>query len=156
MYYLGDFTAGFIKAQFPNIKPGTDFNFFNFPASNPQFASAIIGGADMLMAFKDNDGTRQYMQFLSMPQAQEIWVKRGGKSATNKQVPASAYPDDVARNTAMQLINATTIRLSQDDSMPTAMESAYWKGTLSFIQSPSSLDSILSSLESTAVSVYGS
>jgi alpha-glucoside transport system substrate-binding protein len=156
MYYLGDFTAGFIKAQFPNAKPGTDFNFFNFPTTNPQYATAVVGGADMLFAFKDNDGTRQFMQFLDQPEAQEIWVKAGGKSATNKLVPLSAYPDDVARNTGMQLLNATTIRTSQDDSMPAAMESAYWKATLTYIQNPGQLDSILSSLESTANSVYGS
>lgn len=36
------------------------------------------------------------------------------------------------------------------------MESAYWKATLSYIQNPSSLSSILSSLESTASSAYSS
>ncbi len=156
MYYLGDFTAGFIKTQFPSIAPGTDFNFFNFPSINPQFAGAVTGGADMLMAFKDNDGTRQYMQFLSTAEAQEIWVKRGGKTSVNKAVPLSVYPDDVARNSAMQLTQATFFSLSQDDLMPTAMESAYWKASLDFISDPTKLDSILSTLESTAMQVYTS
>ena len=156
MYYLGDFAAGFIKAQFPSIAAGTDFNFFPFPASNPQYASAIIGGADILMAFKDNDGTRQYMEYWSTAEAQTIWVKRGGKSSVNKAVDLSVYPDDVARNSAKQLTQATTVRLSQDDSMPMAMESSYWKASLDFIGDPSKLDSILSSLESTATQVYTS
>jgi alpha-glucoside transport system substrate-binding protein len=156
MYYLGDFAAGFIKAQFPSIVAGTDFNFFPFPASNPQYASAIIGGADMLLAFKDNDGTRQYMEYFSTAEAQTIWVKRGGKTSVNKAVDLSVYPDDVGRNSAKQLTQATTVRLSQDDSMPLAMESAYWKASLDFIGDPSKLDSILSSLESTAMQVYTS
>jgi len=46
--------------------------------------------------------------------------------------------------------------LSQDDLMPTAMESAYWKASLDFISDPSKLDSILSTLESTAMQVYTS
>ena len=154
MYYLGDFTAGFIKTQFPSIAPGTDFNFFTFPTINPQFAGAVTGGADMLMAFKDNDGTRQYMQFLSTAEAQEIWVKRGGKTSVNKAVPLSVYPDDVARNSAMQLTQAAFFSLSQDDLMPTAMETAYWKASLDFIGDPTKLDSILSSLESTAMQAY--
>ncbi len=156
MYYLGDFAAGFIKAQFPSIAAGTDFNFFPFPTINPQFAGAINGSMDMLIAFKDNDGTRQYMQFLATAEAQEIWVKPGGKSSVNKAVPLSAYPDDVGRNSAMQLTQATSFRLSQDDSMPVAMESAYWKASLDFIGDPTKLDSILSSLESTAMQAYTS
>src|SRR5262249_27649839 len=55
--YLGDFTAGFITAQYKNIVPGTGFNFFPFPTLNSQYSSAVTGGADLLVAFKDNDGT---------------------------------------------------------------------------------------------------
>ncbi|HLI06434.1 MAG TPA: extracellular solute-binding protein [Ktedonobacteraceae bacterium] len=156
MYYLGDFTEGFITAQFPGLKAGTDFNFFPWPTINPAYAGAITGTADIYFAMKDNNGTRQYMEFLTTAEAQEIWVKKGGKSAVNKSVPTSAYPDPVAAATAAQLQSATAFTFSQDDSMPTAMENAYWKATLSYIQNPSSLDSILSSLESTATSVYSS
>ncbi len=156
MYYLGDFTAGFIKTQFPSIVAGTDFNFFPFPTINPQFAGAINGGADLVLAMKDNDGTRQFMEYLSSAEAQTIWVKRGGATSVNKAVDLSAYPDDVARNSAKQLTQATSFTLSQDDLMPTAMESAYWKATLDFIGDPTKLDSLLSSLESTAMQVYTS
>ncbi len=146
MYYLGDFTEGFITAQFPSAVAGTDFNFFPFPTTNPTYAGAVTGGADLYVALKDNNGTRQYMQFLYTAEAQEIWVKKGGKASVNKAVPDSAYPDTVAAATAKQLQSATTFRYSQDDAMPGAMENAYWKATLQFIQSPSSLDSILSNL----------
>lgn len=156
MFYLGDFAAGFITAQFPSIKPGTDFNFFPFPTINPQYAGAVTGGTNMLFAMQDNDGTRQYMEYLASAEAQEIWVKGGGVTAMNKSVPLSAYNDDVARATAKQLTQATSFRTSQDDAMPTAMENAYWKGMLSYIQNPSQLDSILSSLESTAMQAYSS
>lgn len=156
MYYLGDFTEGFITAQFPNIKAGTDFNFFPWPTLNPSYAGAVTGGVDLYVALKDNNGTRQYMQFLYSAEAQEIWVKKGGKTSVNKSVPLSTYPDTVAANTAKQLTSATSFRVSQDDAMPAAMETAYWKATLTYIQSPSQLDSILSSLESTASSVYTS
>ncbi len=156
MFYLGDFTEGFITAQFPNLVAGVDFNFFPFPTINPQYAGAVTGGADLYMAMKDNDGTRKYMQFLTTAEAQEIWTMRGGKTAVNKSVPLSAYPNQVAQNTAKQLTQASIFRESQDDSMPTAMENAYWHAMLSYIQNPSQLDSILSSLESTASTAYTS
>lgn len=159
MFYLGDFAAGFIKAQFPSIKAGTDFNFFPFPTINSQYAGALTGGADFLFAMVDNDGTREYMKFLASPDPQVIWVQAGGKSATNKMVQLSQYPDDVARASAMQLTSATSFRASPDDTMPNAMEqgsSGFWKGCLSYIQNAGQLDSILSTLESTAKQAYGS
>jgi len=156
MFFLGDFAAGFIKTQFPSIQAGTDFNFFSFPTINPQYAGSITGGADQMFAMQDNDGTRQFMEFVASVEAQEIWVKGGGASSVNKAVPLSVYPDDVARATAAQLNQATSFRTSQDDAMPTAMENAFWKAMLTYIQDASQLDSILSSLEATAVQAYAS
>jgi alpha-glucoside transport system substrate-binding protein len=156
MCYLGDFTEGFITAQFPGIQAGTGYNFFNFPTINSQYAGAVTGSADIMAALKDNDGTRQFMEFMSTAEAQSIWVKRGGATSVNKGVPLSDYPNTVDQNAAKQLSSATIFKFGADDAMPTAMEDAYWKGMLSYIQNPSSLDSILSSLESTAMSAYTS
>jgi alpha-glucoside transport system substrate-binding protein len=156
MLYLGDFATGFIKSQFPNAKPGTDYSFFPFPVINPQYKGQITGGADIMVAMKDNDGTRQFMHFMASAEGQSIWPKRGGATSVNKSVPLSVYPDDVTRAVAQQLLNATAVTVGEDDLMPQVMENAYWKGVLSFIQNPSQLDSILSSLENTASSAYSS
>jgi hypothetical protein len=40
--------------------------------------------------------------------------------------------------------------------MPTAMENAYWKAMLTYIQDATQLDSILSGLEATATQAYAS
>ena len=154
MYYLGDFAAGFLTTQFKGIKAGTDYNFFPFPTLNPQYKGAVTGGADIVVAMKDNDGTRQFMEFMSTAEAQSIWVKRGGATAVNKGVNLADYPDDVARASAQQLTQATSFRVGADDLMPSAMESAYWKGMLAYIAAPNQLDTILSGLESTAQQVY--
>lgn len=156
MDYLGDFLVGFITAQFPSLQPGTDYQFFPFPTINPQYAGAITGGADVVFAMVDNDATRKYMQYLSSAEAQTIWMKQGGASSVNKQVDLSVYPNDVQRNTAKQLSQAAIFVPSPDDQMPTAMENAFFKAAVSFIQNPGQLDSILSGLESTAQSTYTS
>ena len=156
MDYLGDFLVGFITAQFPSLVAGTDYNFFTFPTITPAYAGAVTGGADMVFALKDNSAVRQYLQYLSTAEAQEIWVKQGGKSSVNKAVPLSAYPNDVQRAAGKQLSQAPIFRNSPDDLMPQAMETAFWKGVLDYISNPSQLNSILSTLESTAVSAYSS
>lgn len=156
MYYLGDFTEGFLTKQFPGIQAGTDFGFFPFPTINTQHAGAVTGGADIMAAFKDNDGTRQYMQFIASTEAQSIWPKRGGATSVNKSVPLSVYADPVAKAAAQQLTTASVFRVGADDLMPTAMENAYWSGMLTYIGDASKLDSVLSSLESAAQQAYPS
>jgi alpha-glucoside transport system substrate-binding protein len=156
MYYLGDFTESFITQQFPTLQAGTDFGFFPFPTINQQFAGSVTGGADIMAAFKDNDGTRQYMQFIASAEAQTIWPKRGGATSVNKSVPLSAYSDPVSQAAAQQLTSATTFRVGADDLMPTQMENAYWSGMLTYIGNASHLDSVLTSLESTANQAYSS
>lgn len=156
MYYLGDFTESFITKQFPNLQPGTDFNVFPFPTINQQFAGGITGGADIMAALKDNDGTRQYMQFIASAEAQAIWPKRGGATSVNKLVSLDVYSDAVSKAAAQQLTTATTFRVGADDLMPTQMENAYWAGMLTYIGNASKLDSVLSSLENTANQAYSS
>ncbi len=109
-----------------------------------------------MTALVDNAGTRQFMQFMASAEAQSIWVKRGGATSINKAVNLNNYPNPVARASAQQLTQVTTFRVGADDLMPPAMEYAYWKGLLTYISSPSQLDSVLSSLESTAQQVYES
>jgi alpha-glucoside transport system substrate-binding protein len=156
MYYLGDFTESFITKQFPNLQPGTDFSVFPFPTINQQFAGGITGGADIMAALKDNDGTRQYMQFIASAEAQAIWPKRGGATSVNKLVSLDVYSDAVSKAAAQQLTTATTFRVGADDLMPTQMENAYWAGMLTYIGNASKLDSVLSSLENTANQAYSS
>jgi alpha-glucoside transport system substrate-binding protein len=156
MYYLGDFTAGFITAQFKTAQAGTDFNFFDFPTINPQFKGAVVAGTDLIAAFKDNDGTRQYMQYLLTAEAQTIWVKRGGATSVNKGVDLNLYPNDVARNAAKQMTEATSVKLSVGDLVPAAVQTAYWKGMVTYIGDPTQLDSVLSGIETIAQQAYGS
>jgi alpha-glucoside transport system substrate-binding protein len=156
LYYEADFVEGFITAQFPSAKPGTDFNFFQFPSINPQFAGATTYGADVVVALRNTTAVQQLVKYMATAQAQEIWVKRGGFTSPNKSVDLSSYPDTVAQASARALSNAPLVAFGADDMMPSAMETAFWKGMLSYIQSPGQLSSILSSLESTAQQAYSS
>jgi alpha-glucoside transport system substrate-binding protein len=154
LYYLGDFTEGFITGQFKNAVPGKDFNFFPFPSINPQYAGAITGGADVVVALKNTTAVQALVKYMATAQAQEIWVKRGGFTSPNKSVDLNAYPDAIAKASAQQLTQATTFRFGADDLMPQAVENAFWAAMLQFIQTPNQLDSILQSMESTAAQNY--
>lgn len=156
MYYLGDFTEGFIAGQFSSLKPGTDFSFFPFPTINPQYKGALTGGADVVVVLKDNSAVRQLIQYLATANAQTIWVKRGGFTSPNKMVDLGAYPNPVAQASAKNLTAAAIFRFGAGDLMPPAVQQAFWKGMLTFISDQSQLDNVLSGIESVAKQAYTS
>ena len=154
MYYLGAFTQGFIAEQFPDLVAGEDYAFFPFLTIDPQYAGAVTGGADVVVVFNDNMTTRSFIEYLASAEAQQIWVERGGFTATNNLVSLDAYPDPLARLAAEQLTGATVFRFDADDSMPSAVQKAFWDGTLAYLQYPDQLDSILADIEARAVDAY--
>jgi alpha-glucoside transport system substrate-binding protein len=154
MYYLGDFAQGFITKQFKSLQPQTDFNFFPFPTISDQNKGAITVGADVVVAMKDNDSVHQLVKYLATADAQTIWVKRGGFTAVNKNVPVSDYPDPVAQASVQMLTGAPIVKYGAGDLMPSQVQAAFWKGMLTYIQDQGQLDSVLSTIESTAATAY--
>ncbi len=156
MYYLGDFAAGFITTQFKDAKPAIDFNFFPFPTLNPSIQGAVTGGADVVVAMKNNSSVQKLVKYLATADAQAIWVKRGGFTSVNKSVSLDSYPDKVAQASAQMLSSAGVFRFGADDLMPSQVENAFWQGALTYIQDQTKLDSVLSTIESTAQQAYSS
>ncbi|MBA2285740.1 MAG: carbohydrate ABC transporter substrate-binding protein [Ktedonobacteraceae bacterium] len=154
MYYLGDFAAGFITSKFSTARPGTDFNFFPFPTINQEFQGSVTGGADVVVAMKDNGAVRELITYLATAAAQAIWVKRGGFTSANKSLDLNAYPNAVAQASARMLTEARSFKFGAGDLMPPAVQQAFWKGTLAFIRTPRQLDSVLSAIESAAQQAY--
>ncbi len=154
MYYLGDFTEGFITTQFPKLQPETEFNFFPFPTINDQYKGAITVGADVVVAMRNGDSIHQLVKYLATADAQAIWVKRGGFTAVNKNVPISDYPDAVSQASVKMLTSAPIVKYGAGDLMPAQVQTDFWKGLLTYIQDSSQLNTVLGNIESTAVTAY--
>jgi alpha-glucoside transport system substrate-binding protein len=154
LHHSATFITSFITKDNPNAKPVTDFNFFMFPDINAQYAGAVEGAGDLFGMFKKTDQSSALISYLTTPDAQQIWVKRGGALSPNRQVPSSAYPDDLSRLAAQQLVGAKIVRFDASDMMPDAMNLAFYKAVLDFVQNPSQLTSILQTLDKTQASSY--
>jgi alpha-glucoside transport system substrate-binding protein len=103
--------------------------------------------------FNDTPQARALMAYLVTPEAQSIWVERGGALSANSKV--TAYPDEISKRSAEILAEAGVFRFDGSDLMPVAMNDAFWKGILDYVNDPSQLDSILASLDETQTSAYG-
>ena len=154
MNYLGGFAQGFIKKQYPNLRPGEDYAFFPFPSIDPGHAGAVTGGADLIVLTKDTPGARSFIQYLSSAKAQEIWAKTGGFIASNKSVKLNSYPDAIAKQMALQLANAEIFRFDGSDLMPAKVNDYFWKATVEYVNNPAGLEKILQSVEEVAMEAY--
>jgi alpha-glucoside transport system substrate-binding protein len=150
--------ASFITANFvtnkPGLVPGTDFKFFSLPDVNPSFAGAHVGSGDAFSMLKDTSQARALINYLTTPDAQAIWVKRGGKLSPNKSFDPSNYPDDITRQVATVMTSAQIFDFDAGDLMPVDMKMAYWAAVLAFVADQSKLDSILAHLDAVQATAY--
>jgi alpha-glucoside transport system substrate-binding protein len=154
MHHQASFITDFFTTNTPGLKPVTDFTFFQFPDINSQYAGAVEAGGDLFGMFKDTPNARELMKYLTTAEAQQIWVKRGGALSPNKKVEASAYPDDLSRQAGTILTGAKITRFDASDLMPEAMNNAFWKAVLDYVNTPANLDTILANLDKVQTEAY--
>jgi alpha-glucoside transport system substrate-binding protein len=154
MLNQASFITTFFTSAVPSLQAGTDFTFFPLPDINTSFAGAHVVAGDSWSMFNDTPQARQLIKYLTTSQAQDIWVKRGGKLAVNKQVSLDDYPDPLSKLSAQILVNTQIAKYDATDNMPTDMRNAAWKGLLKFISNQGNLDSILADLDKTQKTAY--
>ncbi|GAA2009414.1 ABC transporter substrate-binding protein [Microbacterium ulmi] len=141
--------ATFITDFFQNEAGATpdQYAFYRFPDVNTQFTGGVTGGGDIIGMFNDTEAARSLIEYLITPEAQQIWVERGGFLAANLDVPLDAYPDDINRKSAEILQSVEVFRFDASDTMPAAVSDAFNRAMVQFAQNQGNLDSILQSIE---------
>jgi alpha-glucoside transport system substrate-binding protein len=154
LHHQGSFITDFFVKANPKLKPVQDFNFFLFPEIDQKYSGSQEVAGDLFGMFKDTPQARALLAYLTTPQAQSIWVKRGGAISPNKMVSFDTYPDQIAKEMAATLTQAKAVRFDASDQMPEAMNNAFWKAILEFVQNPGSLDNILANLDRVQSEAY--
>src|SRR5690606_20343903 len=103
--------------------------------------------------FNDTPQPRALLQWLVSPEAQQLWVGRGGAISGNNQV--TEYPDPVSQKRAEALARAEVFRFDAAALMPEAVKGAFWQAVLDYTQNPGQLDSILANLDQVQADAYG-
>jgi alpha-glucoside transport system substrate-binding protein len=148
------FLQGFIQAQFPRARPGADYDFFVFPQMRPEYAGVVEAAGDLMAMFRDTPAARALVRYLVTPEAQAIWVRRGGALSPNRRVGLALYPDPIARRAAAIVLGARVARFDASDMMPLGLETAFYSATLDYVRAPGRLDALLSTLEGVAQEAY--
>jgi len=155
LHQQGSFISSFYTKSNPNLQAAQDFDFFMFPPfDQAQASSSIEVAGDLFGMFKDTPQARALMQYLVTPEAQSIWTRRGGAISPNRQVGADAYPDIMTAKAAQTMISASTVRFDASDLMPEGMNNAFMRGLLDYVNDPTRLNEILTSLDRVQADTY--
>jgi alpha-glucoside transport system substrate-binding protein len=155
MVVIGDFAPGVVTDN--PLEPVTGYNVFTFPSIDGS-GPAAVGGGDLCVNFETSDGATAFLEYLTTPEAAEIWIARGGFSSPNRNVDEAAYVDELTRATATGLTEAETFRFDASDLMPSAFGGTpgqgFWKGMTDFVANPDDIDGITQQLEDAANQAY--
>jgi len=158
MVLEGDFVGGTITGS-TNAKPGTDFNYFPWPAIRSGTRSNVVAGGDAVVMFRDKPAIRALMKYFGTVRAATVYAKQGGFSSPNKRVKGSAYHDPIARRAALGLANAKVVRFDMSDLQPAAFGGTagqgMWKLFQDLLKSPNNVNGIANQLEAAAKKAYG-
>jgi alpha-glucoside transport system substrate-binding protein len=155
MVIIGDFAPG-VNADNP-LEAETGYNVFTFPSiegSEP----AVVGSGDIVVQFRDSPAADAFLEYLTTPEAAEIWAERGGFSSPNRNLDTGVYPDEITRATAGALPEAEIFRFDGSDLMPSAFGGTpgrgFWKGMTDFVAQPDNIDGVTQQLEAAATVAY--
>jgi alpha-glucoside transport system substrate-binding protein len=157
MAHQASFITSFFTSNNKGVQPVTDFNFFPFPPFDATAPKSTEMAGDLLAMFNSTPQSQALIKYLATPEAQAIWASiGGGYLSPNQDVPLSVYPDQLSRNAAQVLTSAQVAVFDASDQMPQQMNAAFYKAVLNYIQTPSSLDSILQNLDTIQKTAYSS
>lgn len=148
------FMQSFIQKQYPNLKPGVDLSFFDFPGITPQYAKSVMISGDLMGAFNNTPQADAFMKYITTPEAQAYWVKGNDGISPNREVPISDYPDVLSQTAAKIVTSAEIAVFGADDQMPPKMEQAFFSAAVDYVSNPANLDSILTHLDNVQKTAY--
>ncbi len=150
LYHFGDFA----EANLPfGVEVGRDTAYFPFPAIDPAYSNATLGGGSFVVAFSDRPEVRELIRYMASTE----WGHEGWKFAPtfvtpNRYFPLETYTNDLTRQLAeitMRALEQDAFRLDGSDLMPIEVGGPpFWSAMVEFTGGgPDNLDEILERLE---------
>jgi ABC-type glycerol-3-phosphate transport system substrate-binding protein len=117
-FYEGGFVGGIATGQTNTaLVPGETIDWFPFPTFGGSEDVTTFGG-DVIGALTDNDAAKQFLQYITTPEANEVWASTGAIVSPHKGVGTDAYPNDLVVREAESLTSADQIRYDGSDLLP--------------------------------------
>ena len=122
------FAGGSIATQYPTLKYGTDYDFFQFPG-----AKGMQGGADFMMAFSNKPAAQALIAYVTGTVGGQNWAKANFSVSPNKNANGN-YTDPQEIKFAQMLASASGFTVDIGDALGAPFNDAEWKGLVAIVQ----------------------
>jgi alpha-glucoside transport system substrate-binding protein len=121
------FAGGEIAKKFPDLKYGTDYDFFQVPG-----VKGLQGGADLMLSFSDSAAVKALVTYLASPVGAVNWAKAGFDETPNKAA-VGAYTDPALAKKYAMLMNTSGFTYDIGDTIPGGFGKAEWTAIIGVI-----------------------
>jgi alpha-glucoside transport system substrate-binding protein len=135
------FAGGEVAKQFPDLKQGTDYDFFVVPG-----AQGLQGGVEPMMAFSDKPAVKALVAYLSSPEGGANWAKATFGLSPNKGAVGN-YTDPSLQKLGDAIAATKGFTPDIGDTIPSGFGSAEFSAIVDFVNG-GDIDTILSNLAS--------
>ena len=155
MYMEGGFVGGIALGDVnPDLKVGEDIDFFPWPSISEEHGSPLVGGGDVASAFVNNEDNKKLIEYLSTPEAGNIWVSTGAIASPNQGVDSADYPNELVAKEAEQLKTAESFLFDGSDLLPGTLGQDFGTLLQQIIKSPNNMDSLLDDYQAEAETAF--
>ncbi len=133
------FAGGEVAKQFPDLKQGTDYDFFVVPG-----IQGLQGAVEPMMAFSDKPAVKALVAYLSSAQGGANWAQATFGLSPNKGA-AGNYTDPALQKLGDAIAATKGFTTDLGDTIPGGFGSAEFKGLTDFVNG-GDLDAILDQL----------
>jgi alpha-glucoside transport system substrate-binding protein len=122
------FAGGSIATQYPNLKYGTDYDFFQFPG-----VKGLQGGADFMMAFSNKPAAQALIAYVTGTVGGQNWAKANFSITPNKA--GNGVATDAQEIKFSQMLASTNgFTFDIGDALGAPFNDAEWKCIVNVVQ----------------------
>lgn len=130
------------------LTAGEDYDFFYLPPIDEAYGRPVLVAGDIMTMFNDRPEVRALMEFLSTGAGVEEWVRLGGTISPHLDSSLDWYSNDIERQVAELVVNATSLRFDASDLMPAEVGAgSFWKAATDYISGAADLGTALDEVD---------
>ncbi len=122
LYCCGGFVGGIATGDDVNPElagqEGTAIDWFPFPTIDGNGEGLVTYGGDVMAALVADSDVAAFMEYLTTPEAGQVWAEGGTIISPIVEVDTSVYPTELIQKEAEQVTSAEAVRFDGSDLLP--------------------------------------